>query len=151
MKADFARTAEDFLAAAKEGRIPAEVQAFAAETIAQSRKAFDAAKSAATEHARTTGDVFTSVQIGAKEIGEKMLANTTANTEAFFDAAAQVAKATTLPEAMRLQGEFMKSQMATAASQAQELLALSTKVAKSTAADVQAATAKAMKDVTKAA
>lgn len=151
MKTDFSRTAEDFLAAAKEGRIPADVQAFAAESIAQSRKAFDAAKTVAAEHARTTGDVLASVQSGAREIGDKLVANTTANTEAFFDAASQVAKATTVPEAFRLQAEFVKSQMAAAVAQSQELFALSTKVAKSTAADVQAAAAKTMKDATKAA
>ncbi|HRK19193.1 MAG TPA: phasin family protein [Hyphomicrobiaceae bacterium] len=151
MKNDFTRTAEDMLAAAKEGRIPAEVQAFVSESVAQGRKAFEAAKTVATEHARTTGGVLASVQTGAKEIGDKMLANTTANTEAFFDAASQVAKATTVPEALRLQAEFVKSQMASAVAQSQELFALSTKVAQSTAADVQAATAKVMKDVTKAA
>lgn len=151
MKNDFTRTAEDMLAAAKEGRIPAEVQAFAVESIAQSRKAFEAAKSAAAEHARTTGDVLASVQTGAREIGDKILANTAANTEAFFDAASQVAKAGTVPEVLRLQAEFVKNQMATAVSQSQELFALSTKVAKSAATDVQAAAAKAMKDATKAA
>lgn len=151
MKADFTRTAEDMFAAAKEGRIPAELQAFAAESIAQSRKAFDAAKVAAEGHARTTGDVLASVQSGAKEIGDMMLANTTANAEAFFDAAGQMAKATTVPEALRLQAEFVKAQVAAAVSQSQELFAASTKFAKSTAADVQAAAEKTMKDMTKAA
>lgn len=150
MKNDFARTAEDMLKAAKEARIPAEVQAFVSQGVAQSRKAYDTASAAALEQARTAETVLASVQSGAKSIGDQILANSTANTEAFFAAAGQFAKASTLPEVAKLQAEFVKAQMTKAVAQSQELFALTTSVTKSTLENVQAATTKAMNDVRKA-
>ena len=77
-----------------------------------------------------------------KAFGEKVLHNTTVNTEAAFDAAQAIARARSLPEAARLQADFMQQQLAVAGAQTKELFELSTKLARQTLESVNAAAAK---------
>lgn len=140
---EFTRTTEEMLKAAKEARIPEQVQTFAAESVDQTRKAYTAAASAAFEQARTAEQMFSAMQSGARAIGDKLIANTAANTEAFFDAASQMAKASTFPEVARLQAEFARDQLSKAANQTKELVELASEVTKSTFEEVQSAAGKA--------
>jgi len=77
-------------------------------------------------------EMLLATHAGYKAIGEKMLHNTTVNTESAFDAASAMSKAKTVPEAMRLQADFMQQQFAVASAQAKELMELSTKVSQQT-------------------
>jgi hypothetical protein len=147
--ADFTRQAEDMMKAAKDMRIPDNVQAFAQEGVQNSHKAFVKVADVAKESAKAAEEVMLKVQSNAKTIGEKVLHNTTSNTEAAFAAASEIMKAKTLPEAARLQAEFMKNQFSVAGAQTQELFKLSTELAKSAFDQMNAATAKTMEQAKK--
>jgi hypothetical protein len=106
---------------------------------------------AAKDSVKVMEEVMLAAQAGAKAIGEKVLQNTTVNTEAVFDAAQAIARARTLPEAARLQADFMQQQLAAAGAQSRELLELSTKVAKQTFDTVNAAATKTFDQIKRSA
>ena len=139
---DFSRQTEEFLKAAKEARIPEPMKAMVSEGLVSTQKAFDVATATAREHVKTAETVMQSVQSGAKSLSDKLIANTTQNTEALFQAAQKIAKAQTVPEAAQLQAEFVKSQFTIAAQQSQEFFQLSAELTKSMFADMQAAATK---------
>lgn len=126
------RTTEQFINAAKEGRIPENVQEMAREGVAKSREAYEKMSVAAQDQAKVTEELFRSAQAGAKVIGTKMLDNTTANADAAFEAASQIARAKSVPEAARIQAEFVQKQLAVAGAQTKELFDLSTRIMQDT-------------------
>lgn len=87
MNEQFTRQAQDMFAAAKEARIPENLQAFAEEGVTKSREAFAKMNTVAQDSAKATEEVLLAAQAGAKAIGEKMVHNTTVNAQAVFDAA----------------------------------------------------------------
>jgi hypothetical protein len=87
---------------------------------------------------------------GAKSIGEKVLRNTEVNTEAAFEAAQAIARAKTVPEAMRLQTSFIQQQFAAAGAQSKELFELSAKVAQQTIETMSSAATKTFEQLKKA-
>jgi hypothetical protein len=111
------RQAEEFLNAAKAVQMPENVQAFAQESVAKTREAYDKLSGAAKDQAKVAEDMLSATQAGAKAIGTKVLDNVAMNAEAAFDAAEAIVKARTLPEAARLQAEFMQKQFAAAGAQ----------------------------------
>lgn len=123
---------QEFFAAAKDARIPENVQAFAEDSVAKTKEVYTKLNSAAKDNAKVMEDVFVAAHAGAKSIGEKVLRNTEANAEAAFAAAASIARAKTLPEAIKLQTNYMQQQFAVAGAQTKELFELSTKVAQQT-------------------
>lgn len=124
------RQTEQFMNAAKDARIPEQFQAMAEEGVNKSREAFDKISSAAKDQAKVAEDMMLATQAGARAISSKIVDNTVSNTTAVFDAAQAIARAKSLPEATRLQAEFMQKQFALAGAQVQELFELSTRVAK---------------------
>jgi hypothetical protein len=142
MTIEFTKQAEELLKAAREARLPDTVKAFAEEGVAKTRKAFDTFQSVTREHAQHTETVLSTVQTGSKTIAEKVLSHTTSNAEATFAAALKIVRAPTLPEATRLQAEFVQSHFATANAQTQELFQLSSKFATSTMEQFQSAATK---------
>lgn len=132
MNEQFTRQAQELFSAAKEARIPENVQAIAEESVAKTRDAYLKFNTAAKDSAKVMEEMFAAAQAGARAFGEKVLTNTAANTEAAFDAAQAIARARTLPEAARLQADFVQQQIAAANSQTKELLELSAKLAKQT-------------------
>lgn len=123
------RQTEDFMNAAKVGQMPENMQAFAQESVAKTREAYDKLSVVAKDQAKATEEFLLATQAGAKAIGARVLDNAAANTEAVFDAAQAIAKAKSLPEAARLQAEFMQRQFAAAGEQTKDLFELSTRVA----------------------
>lgn len=151
MNADqFSRQAQDMFNAAKEARIPENVQAIAEEGVAKTREAYSKIASVAKDNAKVVEEVMLAAQAGAKSIGEKVLHNATVNTEAAFDAAQAIVRAKTLPEAARLQADFVQQQLAVAGAQTKELIELSTKVAKQTFDFYNAAATKSFEQMKKA-
>lgn len=132
MNEQFTRQAQELFSAAKEARIPENMQAIAEESVAKTRDAFQKFSTAAKDGAKVLEELVVTAQAGARAIGEKVLTNTTANTEAAFDAAQAIARARTLPEAARLQADFVQQQIAAANAQTKELFELSAKLAKQT-------------------
>ncbi len=141
---------QDIFAVAKEARIPENVQAIAEESVAKTHEAFTKLSAVAKDNAKAVEEVVLAAQAGAKAVAEKVLHNTTANTEAAFDAARAIARAKTLPEAARLQVDFVQQQMAIASQQTKELFELGTKVAQQTFQSVNAAATKSFEQMKKA-
>lgn len=132
MNEQFTSQAQEMFSAAKEARIPENVQAMAEESVARSRETYQKINAAAKDGVKMFEEVITTAQAGARALGEKVLTNTAVNAEAAFDAAQAIARARTLPEAARLQADFLQQQLAAASAQAKELFELSTKVAQQT-------------------
>lgn len=150
MTEQFTRQAQDMFAAAKDARIPENFQAMAEEGVQKTREAYYKATAVAKDSAKVVEDVMIASQAGAKAIGEKILHNTTVNTEAAFDAAQAIARAKTLPEMVRLQADFLQQQFAVAGAQSKELFELSARVTKQTFETVNAAAAKSFEQMKKA-
>ncbi len=132
MNEQFARQAQEMFGAAKDARIPENVQAFAEESVAKTRDAYQKINAVAKDSVKVMEEVMMTAHAGARALGEKVLTNTSANTEAAFDAAQAIARARTLPEAARLQADFVQQQLAAASAQTKELFELSAKVARQT-------------------
>ncbi|MEL7049542.1 MAG: phasin family protein [Pseudomonadota bacterium] len=142
MNEQFTRQAQDMFNAAKDAKIPENLQTMAEDTVSKTRDAFKQLNVASQDNVKAMEDVMLAAQAGAKAIGEKMVQNTAVNTEAAFDAAEAIARADTIPEAARLQANFMQQQMAIASAQTKELFELSTKVAQQTFETMNSVTAK---------
>jgi hypothetical protein len=128
--------------AGKDAKVPENVSAFAEDAIAKSRDAYHKFTSFAKDNAKVAEEVLLTTQAGAKSIGEKIVANTLANTEAAFEAAQAMARARTFPEIARLQANYWQQQFAVVGSQSKELFELSNKVTKQALETVGAATTK---------
>jgi hypothetical protein len=147
---DFARQAQDMFAAAKDAKIPENIQHMAEESVTKSREAFHKFNAVAKDSAKTLEEVVLASTAGNKAISEKMFANTVLNTEALFDAAQAMAKAKTMPEAAQIQAKFFQQQMTVAGTQTKELFELSTKVAKQAFESMNVAATKSFEQVKKA-
>jgi hypothetical protein len=137
------RQAEEFLNAASSARVPENVQVMAEESVAKAREAYDRFSSAAKDQAKVAEEILLATQAGAKAIGTKVLDNAAINTGAAFDAAQALAKARSLPEAARVQADFVQKQFSMAGEQTRELFELSTRVFRQTFETANLAASKA--------
>ena len=142
MNEQFTRQAQDMFRAAQDTRIPESFQAMAEDGVSKSREAYQKIQTAAKDNAKVVEDLVLAAQAGVKTIGDKVIQNTTANAEAAFDAAQAMARARSIPEAARLQADFMQQQFAIASSQTKEFFELSTRVARQTLESMNAVAAK---------
>ena len=150
MTDQFIRQAQEIFAAAKETRIPENVQAIVENSVAKTREAYSTMNSAAKDGVKVLEDVMVAAHAGAKTIGEKIIRNTETNAEAAFDAARAISRAGTLPEVVRLQTSFLQNQFAVASAQTKELFELSTKVAHQTFETMNSAATKTFEQIQKA-
>jgi phasin len=147
MNAQFTRQAEDVFAAAKDARIPENIQAIAEDSVAKTREAYSKFNTFAKDGVKVIEDMTVAAHVSARSIGEKVLRNTELNTQAAFDAAQALARSKSIPEALRLQTVFVQQQFAIAGAQTKELFELSTKLAKQAFESVNSAAAKAFDQV----
>jgi len=147
MNDQFTRQAQDIMAAAKEARIPENVQAFAEDSVAKTREAYSKMSSAAQDGVKAMQEVMLTAQAGAKSFGEKMLHTASINAEAAFDAAEAMAKAKTVPEMARLQASFVQQQLASASAQTKEFFELSSKIGRQTLESMNAAASKSFEQL----
>lgn len=103
--------------------VPAELRNMAERTIEQAEKAFDTFVEAANKSMAP----FT--HPGA-EISRKVLSLTEQNMRSAFDHARKLAQATDLQEAMQIQSDFLKSQIANAGEQMRQITGEMTSAAK---------------------
>ena len=150
MTDQFTRQAQEIFAAAKEVRIPENVQVIVENSVAKTREAYSTMNSAAKDGVKVLEDVMVAAHAGAKTIGEKILRNTETNAEAAFDAARAISRAGTLPEVVRLQTSFLQNQFAVASAQTKELFELSTKVAQQTFETMNSAATRTFEQIRKA-
>lgn len=101
--------------------IPNEMRAFAEQSVTQARKAFDGFIEAAN---KAMGELQGHAQVahsGATEIAHKSMAYAEKNVAVTFDFAQKLMNAKDAAEVMRLQSEYLSSQMQALSSQVQEL------------------------------
>lgn len=129
MNKPLTRRAQEMLSAAMVGHIPENVRAIAEDSIAKTRTNYTKINSVTKDSVKALEDIFDAAHSGAKMISEKILRNTEENVEAALDAAEDIARAKTLPEAATLQANFMRRQLALVGTQTQEIFEISAKVA----------------------
>ncbi len=147
MNDQFTRQAQEMLAAAKEARIPENVQAFAEDSVAKTRDAYTKMSMATQDGVKAVQEIMLAAQAGAKSLGEKVLHTASVNAEAAFDAAEAMAKAKTVPEMARLQASFVQQQLAAASAQTKEFFELSNKIGRQTLESMNAAATKSFEQM----
>lgn len=116
----------------QDARLPENLQSMAQDGVAKSREAYSKIAAAAADQAKVVESVTAEAQVSVRELGEKALVNLTRNAEAAFDAAEALTRAKSLPEAAKLQADFMQAQFAAMGAQTKEFFELSTKMAQHT-------------------
>lgn len=149
MNEQFTRQAQEFFNVTKDARIPENLQAMAEDSVAKSREAYQRMNVAAQEQLKNAEQVLLATHAGTKAISEKMMHNAAANTEAMFNAAQSIARAKTVPEATRLQADYIQQQTSAATVQAKEIFDLSAKVTKQAFEAINAAAAKSFETMKK--
>ena len=151
MNDQFTRQAQEMFAAAKDARIPENIQQMAEDGVAKTREAFEKVQAVSLDNMKTMETVMLTAQAGARSIGEKVLRNIEVNTDAAFDAAEAMSRARTIPEVLKLQTSFVQQQLTASAAQAKELFELSTKVAQQSFETMNAAATKTFEQAKKSA
>ena len=128
----FTRQAFEALSNAQAARLPENVQALAEEGVVKAREAHAKFAEAAKDGVRAAEEVMRAAQGGGRAIGEQVLDNARANAAIAFDAAQAIARAKTIPEAARLQANYMQRQLAIASEQTKDLFELATRVGEET-------------------
>ncbi len=141
----------DLLNAAASGEVPAEFRAVAEDNLKKAREAYGVWVNAARAGTKALEDIAEVTQAAATAVGEKIVGNAVNNAEVAFDAAEKLARARTVTEAANLQTQFAKDQLEAAGTQGQELLELTSKVAKETTEAITAIATKAADAAKKAA
>lgn len=101
--------------------IPAEMRAFAEQSVSQAKQAFDGFIAAARQATSTMESTATSAHSGAKEVAQLAMRNVERNIASSFDFAQKLVKAKDPQEVMALHSDYVKQQMSTLTEQAKEL------------------------------
>ena len=101
--------------------VPNEMRDFAERSVEQARKAFEGFLTVAQRASGVAGEAASTSQGGAKSVGAHVLSYTERNVNAAFDLAQKLVKAKDPQEALSLQSEYLKTQLAALQEQAKEL------------------------------
>jgi phasin len=100
--------------------VPPEMRDFAEKSVEQARKAIDGFLGAARKTADTIESSATTAQASSKEIASKTFSYAEQNIAAAFDLAQRLVRAKDMQEAMQIQAEFVRSQLAAMQTQMKE-------------------------------
>ena len=103
--------------------IPAEMRRMAETSVAQAKQAFDGFLTAAQQAVSRVETQTAAAQAGATDMSRKAMTFAGQNMAASFAFAQKLAQARDAEEVVRLQADFLRSQMQTFADQARELSA----------------------------
>jgi len=109
------------MAATDRFEIPPEMRAFAEKSVEQAKQAFDGFISAAHNAVTAFEGHAESARKGAKHVTEKAMDFAEQNVAASFEFAQKLFRAKDVQEVMKLQAEFIRTQMQVLAEQAKEL------------------------------
>ncbi|HEY0441725.1 MAG TPA: phasin [Xanthobacteraceae bacterium] len=101
--------------------IPPEMRNVAEQSVVQARQAFDGFMNAAQKALGKVEEQAAAAQEGVKGAGKKVMSFAEQNVANSFDFAERLVRAKDVEEMMRIQAEFVRSQMETLAGQAKEL------------------------------
>jgi hypothetical protein len=129
----------------KDARLPENVQAIAQQGVAKTHEIYSKSAAAAQESAKVFTQIAESTWGSTKMLNEKLAQNLTANIEASFTAAHAIAKAQSVPEAVKLHTESVQKLASQSSEQAKEFFDLSARAAQHVFEQMQAAAVKATK------
>ena len=101
--------------------IPSDMRKFAEQSVEQARQAFGGFINAAQQAASDMEGRASTARSGAKDVGEKAMTFAQHNIMASFEFAQKLVRAKDMQEMMKLQAEYIQSQMQTLNEQAKEL------------------------------
>jgi hypothetical protein len=151
MNEQFTRQVEEFFAVSNNVSIPDNVQSVVEDGVAKTRDAYLKINAVIKDGAKAFDEAMTAAYAGTKTLAEKVQINIEANTKAAFDGAQSISRARTLPEAVRLQSNYLQNQVVATSILAKELCELSAKVVQQTFEAIRAATSKTFDEVRKVA
>jgi phasin len=101
--------------------MPVDLRDFAQKSVEQARKAFEGFVSVAQKTAEAVDTASASVRANAKSVSSQALTFAEQNVNAAFDHALKLVQVKDPQEALTLQSEFLKHQMANLQAQAKEI------------------------------
>jgi len=101
--------------------IPKEMREMAEASVEQARQTLEKFVASAQAAAESLEERNATVRAGAREVGQQALANAERNVQASLDHAQSLLTAKDLTELMRLQSEYVQTQMRSLAEQAAEM------------------------------
>ena len=117
---------------------PQATRELAEKTVAQTREAYDHSKKALDAGVDAMERSFDAVGQGAAALNRKIIDIAQRNVNSGFDLAKSLASAKNLAQVLELQGAYWRKQLGALAVQAEEVRALSTKVASDMAEPIKA-------------
>ncbi len=117
--------------------IPDQMREFADKSVDQARKAFDDFMGATQKAVSNVEDSASAVQAGAADVNKKALTYAEEHVDAAFQFAQQLVKANDLEEMMKLQQDYLRSQMENLGEQAREFSNSATKAVQDAAKAAQ--------------
>lgn len=124
---------------------PGHVLALAEKTVTTSKEFYEKAAAAAHDGAKALTEIADAAWGSTKLLNEKLAQNLTANVEAAFAAAQQIAAAKSLPEIGKIQTEFVQKLSVQTTEQTKEMVDLSTRATQHLFEKAQAVASKSMK------
>ena len=121
------------MAASDRFEIPPEMRAMAEKGVEQAKQAFDGFIEAAHNAVNAFEGQAETARKGAKEVTEKAITFAGQNIASSFELARQLVQATDVQEVLRLQADFIRTQMQVLAEQAKDLGESTSKAAKDAA------------------
>ncbi len=140
---DFAKQTEQMLKNAQDMAIPEGFQKAMEDGLTQTKQAYSKIADMAQDTNKAMEKAYETTHKGTKKITDKILTQASENTEAAFEAAEAILQTKSLPEAAKLQADFMKKQMEVFGNQSKEIYELSNKIATEATQSFSKATTKA--------
>ncbi|MGE5261347.1 MAG: phasin family protein [Actinomycetota bacterium] len=128
----YLKTIAQFEPVAMEAAIPESVRELAAKTVTETRNAYERSKTALEAGLDAVEKSLDAAGQGVTALNRKVIDIAQRNVNSGFDLAKALTGAKTVAEAVELQKTYWQRQLGTLSAQAQELQALSTKVAAET-------------------
>ena len=145
----FRKTAEQFEKISMDTTVPESVRALAEKTVTQTREAYEKGKDALEEAVDALERSFDAAGQGAAAFNRKLIDIAQRNLNSGFDLAKKLAGAKNLAEMAELQSAFLRQQFDVFASQANEIRALTTKIAADTSEPIKAQMSRSMEAMRK--
>jgi phasin len=109
------------MAAPEHFQMPPDIRTFAEKSIDQAKQAFDGFISAAQQAVSAFEGQAESARKGARTVAEKAMSFAEQNVAKSFELAQQLVRAKDVQEVLKLQGDFIRTQMQLLSEQAREL------------------------------
>jgi len=134
----YRKTSGEFEAVSLDTAFPQAASELAETSVAQTREAYERCKNALEAAVDIVARSFDALGQGTAALNRKIIEIARQNVSSGFDLAKGLATAKTLAEIVELRATYWRNQFSALAAQAEEVRALSTKVAADMAAPIQA-------------